>query len=369
VLGLLLWNLGVYVAIAVGYVARYGDASEAGPLRSAITRLAAGFSRPRRGGAIREPIVKLVDDWARHCASLYAIRATRILHLAAAALAAGVIAGLYLRGLALEYRAGWESTFLDAAMVHSIVAFAYAPGSWVTGIPVPDASAVTAIRSPATENAARWVHLMAATVALVVIVPRLVLAFIAGIAERHRARHVALPLNEPYFQRLLRGYRGGAARVRVIPYSYTPPAAAIAGLEAVVARTFGGSAAMTVTAPIAYGAEDALAAVQKTGAATTLIALFNAAATPEREVHGEFLASLAGQSGGAEALVALVDEGGWAERWKSEPARVTDRRAIWRQLGEDCGVPMAFVDLSAPDLAAAEKAFDAAFASAAVSRA
>jgi hypothetical protein len=134
-----------------------------------------------------------------------------------------VIAGLYLRGLALEYRAGWESTFLDAAMVHSIVAFAYAPGCVGTGIPVPDASAVTAIRSPADENAARWVHLMAATVALVVIVPRLVLAFIAGIAERHRARHVALPLNEPYFQRLLRGYRGGAARVRVIPYSYTPP--------------------------------------------------------------------------------------------------------------------------------------------------
>jgi hypothetical protein len=59
VLGLLLWNLGVYVAIAVGYVARYGDASEAGPLRSAITRFAAGFSRPRRGGAIREPIVNL----------------------------------------------------------------------------------------------------------------------------------------------------------------------------------------------------------------------------------------------------------------------------------------------------------------------
>ena len=83
--------------------------------------------------------------------------------------------------------------------------------------------------------------------------------------------------------------------MRVIPYSYTPPAAAIAGLEAVVGRAFGGSSAMTITPPVAYGAEDAHAGVAKLGAATTLVALFSASATPEREVHGEFLSALARQ--------------------------------------------------------------------------
>ncbi len=273
-----------------------------------------------------------------------------------------MIAGLYLRGLALEYRASWESTFLDASIVRSIVAFAYAPGALLTGIAVPDVDAVAAIRSPGSENAARWLHLMAATVAVVVIVPRLVLALLAGLVERHRSTHFALPLDEPYFQRLLRGYRGGAARVRVIPYSYTPPAAAIAGLEAVVGRAFGGSSAMTVTPPVAYGAEDAHAGVVKPAAATTLVALFNASATPEREVHGEFLASLARQGAGAEAVLALVDEGAWVARWRQEPARVADRRAAWRQLAEDAHVPVVFVDLSAPDLAAAEQALDAAIA-------
>lgn len=362
VLGLLFWNLAVYVAIVAGYVARYGERGELGLLRSALARIAGGLSRPRRVGAIREGVVAFVDDWTRRSASLYGIRAARILHVAAAALAAGVMAGLYLRGLAFEYRASWESTFLDASIVRPIVAFAYAPGALLTGIAVPGADAVAAIRAPGSENAARWLHLMAATVAVVVIVPRFALALLAGMVERHRSTQFALPLDEPYFQRLLRGYRGGAAHVRVIPYSYTPPAAAIAGLEAVVGRAFGGSSAMTVTPPVAYGAEHANAGVATRDAATTLVALFSATATPEREVHGEFLSALVREGAGAEAALALVDEGAWVARWKQDPARISDRRAAWRQLAQDAHVPIVFVNLSAPNLAAAEQALDAAIA-------
>ena len=65
---------------------------------------------------------------------------------------------------------------------------------------------------------------------------------------------------------------------------------------------------------------------------------------------------------GAEAVLALVDEGAWAARWKQEPARIADRRVAWRQLAQDAQVPIVFVDLSAPDLAAAEQALDAAIA-------
>ena len=43
-----------------------------------------------------------------------ALRAETALHAGAAALALGLVAGLYVRGLVLDYRAGWESTFLDA---------------------------------------------------------------------------------------------------------------------------------------------------------------------------------------------------------------------------------------------------------------
>lgn len=246
--------------------------------------------------------------------------------------------------------------------MRSILAIAYAPGALITGIAVPDVASVAAIRSPGSENAARWLHLMAATLAGIVIVPRLLLALVAGLVERHRAANLPMPLDEPYFQRLLRGYRGGAARVRVIPYSYTPGPAALAGLEDVIARAFGGGAAIVVAQPVAYGVEDASAGLPKAAAGTTLVALFHASATPEREVHGAFLEILARQRASAEAILALVDESGLAVRWQGEPARMSERRAAWTQMCDEAGVPAVFGDLSAPDLVAAEDAIDQAIA-------
>ena len=360
VLGLLLWNLFVYLAVAIGYVLRYGDEGTAGPLRRAVKRVAGGLSLPRRAGPLRGAILAFIDEWARRSAALYGMRSARILHLAAAALAFGVIAGIYVRGLAFEYRASWESTFLDPPAVRAILAIAYAPGAFITGISVPDVAAVSAIRSPGGENAARWLHLMVATLVAVVIIPRLLLALAAGIVERHRAANLPLPLEEPYFQRLLRGYRGRAARVRVIPYSYAPGPQALAGLEAVVARAFGGSAAIVVAQPVAYGAEDASASLSRPEAGTTFIALFNASATPEREVHGAFLAALARHNAGAEAVLALIDESALAARWHGESTRVSDRRAAWTRMSEEAGVPAVCIDLVAPDLAAAENAIDRA---------
>ena len=176
VLGLIVWNAVVYLVILGGYVVRYGDDAGPGPLRRALARVAAGLSRPRRAGALREALLAIVSDWAMRSGSLYAVRAGRILHLSAAALAAGVVAGLYLRGIAFEYRATWQSTFLDPSTVRTLVAIAYAPGSYVTGIAVPTTQEVAAIRAPLSENAARWLHLMAATMGALVIVPRLFLA-------------------------------------------------------------------------------------------------------------------------------------------------------------------------------------------------
>ncbi|MEO8304704.1 MAG: DUF2868 domain-containing protein [Betaproteobacteria bacterium] len=360
VLGLLAWNLAVYAVLIVGYVVRYGESATPGPLRAAVARIAGGATRLRGSGGLRETILAFAEDWARRAGPLYGARAARILHLAAAALAAGVVGGLYLRGLALEYRASWESTFLDPTRVRAIVAFAYAPGAYVTGIPVPTVDSIAAVRAPGAENAARWLHLMAATVGLIVIIPRLLLAGLAGAIERHRAARVPITLDDPYFRRLLRGYRGGPAHVRVMPYSYALPAAALAGLEALVARAFGGSAAMLVAAPVAYGTDDAFAGAGAAAAGTTLVAVFSATATPEREVHGSYLEDLARRSVGAEALFAVIDESGWIARQGGEPARLDARRTAWRQVCDAAGVPSVSVDLANPNLAAVDAALDAA---------
>ncbi|RXZ68034.1 DUF2868 domain-containing protein, partial [Agromyces albus] len=318
----------------------------------------------------RTVLAALPRDWARVAAPLYGARAARVLHLAAAATALGVIAGLYLRGLAFEYRASWESTFLGAEQVHALLAVTLAPGSWVTGIPVPDIAAIEAIRAPASENAALWMHLMAATVAAVVIVPRLVLALVAGLVERRRAKRVVLPLDEPYYRRLVAAWVGEPARVRVIPYSYTLTPEARAGLEAILARAYGNAVA-AIDAPVAWGDDFEQSSV--TDAAGTgfsdageiRVPLFGLTATPEDDAHGAFLTALGGgddrrRAAASGTTVALVDESAFLARWGDDARRRDERRAAWRELLEAHGSVSVFVDLIDPDLAAAEAELAAA---------
>jgi hypothetical protein len=346
--GLLLWNIAVYVAIVAGFVVRYGDAAPLGPLRRLVARLAGGKARPgRRDSSV--VIAQFAGDWARLSAPLYGARAARILHLAAVAFALGLVAGLYVRGIALEYRATWESTFLDAAAVRSWLAAVLAPGAALTGIPVPSAAEVAAIRAPAGENAARWLHLMAGTVALVVVLPRLALALWSGLVEHRYRTRFPLALDEPYFARLLRGFRGGPMRVVVAPYSYNIATPAATGLERLIRRVFGSNASVTITAPVAYGNEDALAAGVHRDHAVNVIALFNATATPEREAHGVFLDQLAAQLAPGGTLTGLIDESALRERWVDDPERLEQRRASFRALCKDRRVACAFATLAAAD--------------------
>jgi len=368
VFAVLLWNLAMYAVRAGTFVVRYGDAGPPGPWRRLVIDVAAGSRgglapwRRARGDddVVGGSIAALTADWTRLAAPLYTMRAARILHLAAAALALGVIAGLYARGLAFEYRATWESTFLDPAGVRALLAAALAPGAWLTGIPVPGESQLAAIRTPGSENAAPWLHLLAASVVMVVVIPRLVLAAGAALGERHRAARLPIPLTDPYCQRLLRGFHGGAVRIRVIPYSYAAPPAALAGLEAIVARAFGGGAVLRVESPVDYGGGDAPAAPAGADGTGPIIVLFNLTATPEREVHGAFVAAIRARQDPAQPLLAIVDESAFRARWPGDDRRLAQRRGIWSELLTAQRVAPIFVDLAAPDLAFADRALDTA---------
>ena len=367
VFALVVWNVVVYVSLIVRAIAFRGAGP--GPVRALLIRLAAlrtPLTRHRdddAGAARRSILTSLPTDWGRVAAPLYGARAARVLHLAAAATALGVIAGLYTRGLAFEYRASWESTFLGAEQVRALLAFTLAPGSWITGIPVPDVAAIEAIRAPESENAATWMHLLAGTVAVVVVIPRVVLAVLSGLVERRRATRVELPLAEPYYRRLVSAYLGGPGRVRVVPYSYTVTDEVNTGLDAVLARAYGGAAA-TVDPPIGWGDDEALLGFAAAGtkgpasggsaAAAMTLPLFNLAATPEPEAHGAFLDVLARGAGTGHPLIALIDESGFLARWPDDDSRIAGRRDAWRDFVAQHGAVAVFVDLAAPDLASAE---------------
>jgi hypothetical protein len=117
---------------------------------------------PTASAPLANAIAAFTAAWTERAAPLYAVRAARVLHLAAAVFAAGVLTGMYVRGLAFEYRASWESTFLGPETVYALLAFALAPGAWLTGIGVPDVAHIASIRTgadPGSENAALWLHL------------------------------------------------------------------------------------------------------------------------------------------------------------------------------------------------------------------
>ncbi len=236
-LAIVIWNVAIYLLLVLRVVMR---ASGVEPeLRGLRRWLAAGSQRAVRNvtGTAAAAVSTFVPQWSALVAPLMAARAARVLHLAAALFALGAVAGLYVRGLVFEYRAGWESTFLDASAVHALLSFFLSPAAQLIGVPFPSVDQIAALRftsgTPGNANAALWIHLYAVTVGAIVIVPRLALALIARWQEQRRSQRFAFDMSEPYFRRLAGSFTAGTARLRVIPYSYTVDEAALNGLRAV----------------------------------------------------------------------------------------------------------------------------------------
>ena len=371
--GVLAWNLAVYVllvAMPIVRVARRYPVRRGPIVRAAeiLLRLRQRLPSAASGGAAGAAR-RYAGLWLARSRGLSLLRAETALHTGAAALALGLVAGLYARGLVLDYRVGWESTFLDAGAAHALVTTVLGPAAALSGIGLPDAATFAALRiapgAPgAPAPAAPWMHLIALTLALVVVVPRLVLALACGFAAAWRSRRFPLPLGEPYFQRLLRLGAGSAARVVVVPYAATPSPQATLGLRALLAATLGNTSHLDVRiAPLVpFGAED-VAPGEIAADTTHAIALFDLGATPEAEHQTRFLRTLAAALPPGAALAAIVDASAFARRFSGLDGRVAERREAWRLWSEGAGTAAVTVDLESADAAGAEPYLQAALSS------
>jgi hypothetical protein len=264
-----------------------------------------------------------------------------------------VIASMYVFGLAFDYRAGWDSTWLDAEQVQRTLAVVFAPATALSGISVPGIDEMATLRfaeGSAGERAARWIHLYAITLALVVIAPRLALAAASAWRARRAAARLALPLQEPYFHALLRDGPQRPRPVTVLPYSYTLGAAQVEALPRALAEAIGPGSQPRVATALPLGAEDDLAHHLPNDLAPDVAVLFAATATPERETHGALVRALADALAGRAVCAVLVDESGFRKRAGQAPdadLRVTQRRAAWQRLLHDMSLPPPrFIDLS-----------------------
>ena len=360
-LGLLAWNLAVYVALVA--VQLRPPATRRSALRdllaSAGSRVAA--SRIARARAFNAPLASALGtfagEWRAAAAPLLLARATRAFHLAAAAAGAGLIAGLYVRGIAFDYRAGWESTFLGEASVRTLLGFLYGPASWLTGIPLPEASQLGGLRwrpdGSGGESAARWIHLMAATALIFIVIPRLLLALASTVRVAQLGLRPALPDSlAPYFRNTFAAVEGAVRPLRavIVPYAYDLSPGVLARLIAYLPSVTGGSPAIDARASVPYGEEghhaELIRALPEDAAIVVLP--FSLATTPEDENHGTVIAATrdaVSQRRGGQLLV-VVDEAPYADRMSAAPERLEERRGAWREFVEARGLKAHFTSLA-----------------------
>ena len=183
----LAWNLCVYLLMAWRGLRPRSQAAWPQSLRL--------FSRPGRGRGLAARIAAdFHARWLAHAADVLAQRAARVLHLCAAAWAAGIALSLLLRGLVVRYQLGWESTFLDATQVHAIVSVLFWPLSMLFGAAPFTLQEIAATQNFAGEGAAgnRWVWMYVGLLVLAVVLPRLALAAWARWREARWQGHINL---------------------------------------------------------------------------------------------------------------------------------------------------------------------------------
>lgn len=357
-LGTIAWNLVVYAWLILALAKR--DATPGfDPLYRVIARVAGLSQRDLdRGTPLHRAALAFESRWASVSAPLTGARISRTLHLAAALFASGLIAGIYLRALVIEYRAGWESTFLGADAVHALLTLVLGPASWLTAVGMPGIDGIAAMRWTGAEtggvNAGPWIVLYTATVVGLVVVPRLLLAVWHGFKAYRLARRFPMPGREDfYFRRLLRGNSGAPGTARVTPYAYRPGEETQRRLSVALRAALGDGAQVRFDEPIAYGSEDLWIAGHPADPGDDYhILLFTLAATPELENHGALADALvrraAAQQSGT-VLAAVIDESPYRAHFAGQTGldeRIAKRLEAWRTALAGAGIVPLSLDLS-----------------------
>lgn len=272
------------------------------------------------------------------------------LHLGAAFVAIGILFGLYIRGLVLDYQATWESTFLSASHVQPILHILLGPAAWLLQDKFPTVNEIMALQAPRHGPAAPWIHMWAITTLAVVVLPRCLLAWTARRSIAKARQNLSLPLQTPYFVHLLAPNRGQNLQVTILPYSYRPPPRTKDFLEKSLLDLYGNLATLHWEDPLPFG--DSFQVSPDPAAVHILVLLFHAGQTPEMDVHGELIHAVqTGQTPATRKVQLLVLLDLEPYRQSVEENRVIERRQAWQRLANQYHLHLVPFDaqLTSPD--------------------
>ncbi|BET67971.1 hypothetical protein ASA1KI_28890 [Opitutales bacterium ASA1] len=356
-LGLLAWNAAVYLWLLGGVFSRpwrRGETRGYRPARvlawwgerTSLVRL--GRERRDAGGAdgwrttlayARRAVEAWREAFPQVAGSIVQARFAAMLHLAACVWACGAIVGLYQQGWARSYAVYWESTLLDVGDVERIFGALFAPASAVLGIetPVEDLARIQTVAStPAVEGApARaWFHLYAGTLALLVAMPRAVLAGLAWSRSRFAlVRAVRAPLLREYFEEVRHGTdkRTGARTWNVALPDW--PEERIAAVSAEAIR-WGGERELFDRLDLRKLPTGVSPETRRATLAGVHALSFGAERTPDDEVRELLAIVRETASASAEPRVVFLDAALFRDRFADLPAaedRWREREAAWRE--------------------------------------
>ena len=343
----IVWNLLIYVLLLLGVVGLLGrkiDGQVNLPLRTTLVRLASGFSFAGLHRGWKGAFLKL---WLSVTAPLVRYTVSELLHAAALFFALGLTVSLLVRGFGTAYWAGWESTWLadNPAAVKAFLDHTFGLIPAVGGLPaIPDVDMVEAMRSdrlaylkePAT--AAPWLIRLMVITAVVIVIPRLFLAFLA----RHRIKKfraaVPVTLNDTYYETVLSQCRQDAALGRTVILAPQPlidrQGTALKAFEAAWPDKKG-----IVLVPVDFDNEALLipetAPDAADGRKTIVLVWLDAAHTPEDDVHGQGLEILKAQCPEDKtAFVVVIDAAEFSLTFARYPERVWEREKAWQTFCE-----------------------------------
>lgn len=215
-LGVVAWNLVMYLLLVLAALLPGGRQP---PGLALVQRWLAGApAGGHRTGRLRADVLgRFHQHWLRAAGRQESLWFRQLLHLCAAGWALGLAFSIMLGGIVREYRVGWESTLLDVHQVHAVLAALFAP---VVALLPFDPFSVADLQRMAfrsgdvpVEEARRWIWMYIALLALLVVVPRLLLAAWSSWRRRRLGRAVAIDLRESYWVQVLA--RVSPARVTI----------------------------------------------------------------------------------------------------------------------------------------------------------
>lgn len=342
-LGILLWSGLVYVREIFLFLRRRRTEETPGWFDWLGDRLQSRSADAPAPSPLDAARLLFEKRWRSLTAPIPAARLKSILHGTAFILAASAIGGMYVKGLANEYRAVWESTFfIDGSQLRPFLEIVLGPAAALNGGSLPNDSELNAMRWPSSEgeNAARWIHWYAITIGLFVLVPRAILA----VAWRLRASRLTrtLPfrgISPLYFERVLSTSTDAALPLRIVPYACELDDTSRRALERQLEKQFGRAVTLDYSTPIPFGEEESftLEPAEGDGETAEILPLFHFAATPEIETHLAVYQTLSGLTPNPVRFL-LLDATSYDRKSNSFPdakARREGREAAWEKLFAD----------------------------------